>query len=52
MNKKELEARCETLANLLFEAYHLLSTEEDYGDVDRQELITRFLRQCNKEGFA
>lgn len=52
MNKKELEARCEALSNLLFEAYYLLSTEEDYGDVDRQELITRFLRQCNREGFA
>ena len=52
MNKKELEARCETLANLLFEAYHLLQTEEDYGDVDRQDLINNFLRQCNKEGFA
>ena len=52
MTKAQLEVRCEALSNLLFEAYYLLSTEEDYGDVDRQELINRFLRQCNREGFA
>lgn len=52
MTKAQLELRCEILGNLLFEAIHLLSTEEDYGDVDRQELINRFLRECNKEGFA
>ena len=52
MNKAQLEIRCERLGNLLFEAIHLLSTEEDYGDKERQALIASFLRQCNKEGFA
>ncbi len=52
MNKAQLEIRCEVLGNLLFEAIHLLITEEDYGDEDRKELVASFLRQCNKEGFA
>ena len=51
MTKAQLEVRCETLSNLLFEAYHLLSIE-DYSDEEREELVGRFLRECNREGFA
>lgn len=51
MTKAQLELRCEILGNLLFEAYHLLSVE-DYSDEEREEVVHRFLRDCNREGFA
>lgn len=51
MTKAQLELRCSILGNLLFEAIHLLSVE-DYADEEREETVSRFLRQCNKEGFA
>ena len=50
--KAELKERMEVLGQLLFEAVHLLSTEEDYGDEERNELIQDFLERCRQAGFV
>ena len=42
----------EELGQLLFEAVHLLNTEEDYGDEERNELIQDFLERCRQAGFV
>ena len=42
----------EVLGRLLFEAVHLLRTEEDLGDEERNELIAEFLERCRQEGFV
>ena len=52
LTKAELKERMEELGQLLFEAVHLLSTEEDYGDEERNELIQDFLERCRQAGFV
>lgn len=50
--KAELLQKVEVLGRLLFEAVHLLRTEEDLGDEERNELIAEFLERCRQEGFV
>lgn len=52
MTKAELADKVEVLGGLLFEAVHLLETEESYGDEDREVLIAEFLERCRQEGFV
>ena len=52
LTKTELKERMERLGGLLFETVHLLSTEEDYGDEERNELIQDFLERCRQAGFV
>lgn len=51
MSKSELRSRAEVLGRLLFEAVHLLRTE-NYSDDERQELVEEFLYECQKEGIV
>lgn len=50
--KADLSEKVEVLGSLLFEAVHLLRTEEDYGDEERNELIQDFLERCRQAGFV
>lgn len=51
LTKVELQDRVTTLGQLLFEAVHLLRTEET-EDEDRMELVEQFLYKCQKEGMV
>lgn len=52
MTKAELQERVDILGQLLFEAVHLLRTEESYGDEDRMELVEKFLYKCQRENIV
>ena len=52
LTKAELKERMEVLGQLLFEAVHLLRTEEDYGDEERNELVQDFLERCRQAGLT
>lgn len=51
MTKKEMQERVDSLGRLLFEAVHLLRTE-DYSDEDREQVVNEFLYRCQKEGIV
>jgi TfoX/Sxy family transcriptional regulator of competence genes len=51
MTKAELQQRVDILGQLLFEAVHLLRTE-DTSDEDRTEQVEEFLYKCQKEGMV
>lgn len=52
LTKAELAAKLEIMGSLLFEAVHLLRTEESYGDEERDDLIAEFLERCRQEGIV
>lgn len=52
LTKSELQEKVDELGSLLFEAVHLLRTEESYGDEEREQLVAEFLVRCQLEGFA
>lgn len=52
VTKAELTEKLEVMGSLLFEAVHLLRTEESYGDEEREDLVSEFLERCRREGIV